>query len=160
LCALKYSKTRRFPTERNGPAGSPEVRGVNILGALSRDENKVHLFPDGRLFPDDEVGVYPGIGPTPLDRDHLPPDKLPRQKKDLTDKIEHKLCVTGAGIACLYIAFILNELAISGISFDFFKASGCIGGRCFTHKFSETGLPHDYYDVGAMRFPGNNTMKR
>ncbi|KAJ0332484.1 hypothetical protein COL922a_011481 [Colletotrichum nupharicola] len=33
------------------------------------------------------------------------------------------------------------------------------GGRLYTHHFSKDGT-HDYYDVGAMRFPENDVMQR
>ncbi|KAI8211277.1 putative bifunctional amine oxidase [Colletotrichum sp. SAR 10_66] len=33
------------------------------------------------------------------------------------------------------------------------------GGRLYTHRFSKDGT-HDYYDVGAMRFPKNKVMER
>ena len=35
---------------------------------------------------------------------------------------------------------------------------GRIGGRLYTYQFSED--LHDYYDVGAMRFPDADVMKR
>lgn len=35
-----------------------------------------------------------------------------------------------------------------------------VGGRLFTYEFGEPKGPHDYYDVGAMRFPRNPVMTR
>lgn len=36
-----------------------------------------------------------------------------------------------------------------------------LGGRLYTHYFSEeTEETHDYYDVGAMRFPDIPVMKQ
>ncbi|OJA18599.1 hypothetical protein AZE42_06573 [Rhizopogon vesiculosus] len=55
-------------------------------------------------------------------------------------------CIIGAGAAGLYTAMILKEL---GIPFDILEASDRVGGRMYTHRFSEA--PNDYYDVGAMR---------
>jgi monoamine oxidase len=52
----------------------------------------------------------------------------------------------------------LDTLKIDNVSVDFFEASDRIGGRCFTYKFSKR--PHDYYDVGAMRFPEIDVMAR
>ncbi|KAI1214156.1 FAD/NAD(P)-binding domain-containing protein [Annulohypoxylon truncatum] len=43
-------------------------------------------------------------------------------------------------------------------TYDILEANSRIGGRVYTHKFSET--PHDYYDIGAMRFPDIPIMKR
>jgi hypothetical protein len=38
------------------------------------------------------------------------------------------------------------------------EASDRAGGRLYTHKFSEA--PHDYYDVGAMRWAEFPVMKK
>jgi hypothetical protein len=35
-----------------------------------------------------------------------------------------------------------------------------VGGRLFTYEFGEPRGPHDYYDVGAMRFLDNPVMTR
>ena len=35
-----------------------------------------------------------------------------------------------------------------------------VGGRLFAHEFGEPHGPHDYYDVGAMRFPDDLAMTR
>lgn len=69
--------------------------------------------------------------------------------------LDVKFCIVGAGIAGLYTAMILKEL---GISFDLVEASDRAGGRLYTHKFSEA--PHDYYDVGAMRWAEFPVMKK
>jgi NADPH-dependent 2,4-dienoyl-CoA reductase/sulfur reductase-like enzyme len=69
--------------------------------------------------------------------------------------LDVKFCIVGAGIAGLYIAMILKEL---GISFDLVEASDRAGGRLYTHRFSEA--PHDYYDVGAMRWSEFPMMKK
>lgn len=121
------------------------AREVNILQSLPLDET-------GRLH-----GLPPGQ--SPWTRDNLPPrpDVL-REPKSGKAKREYKLCIVGAGMAGLYIALILDTLDIPGISFDFFEASDRIGGRCLTHEFSK--IPHDYYDIGAMRFPDINVMSR
>ena len=46
---------------------------------------------------------------------------------------------------------ILDVLNIPGLSYEILEADNRVGGRVYTHKFSDA--PHDYYDVGAMRFP-------
>lgn len=77
-----------------------------------------------------------------------------------------KIGIVGAGCAGLFTAMILDEIKerIAGlrdvISYDILEAAGGdrLGGRLYTHEFSKT--PHDYYDVGAMRFPHNNVMTR
>jgi hypothetical protein len=41
------------------------------------------------------------------------------------------------------------------------EARGDVGGRLFTHHFPDpTGAPYNYFDVGAMRFPKIETMRR
>jgi NAD(P)-binding Rossmann-like domain len=125
------------------------AREVNILQSIQLDEN-----PDRLWQP-------PPAGLSPWTPDNLPPrpDVRPEDpKKGGLVKREYKLCIVGAGMAGLYIALILDTLNIPGISFDFFEASDRIGGRCFTHEFSK--IPHDYYDVGAMRFPDIPVMAR
>lgn len=77
-----------------------------------------------------------------------------------------KIGIVGAGCAGMFTAMILDEIKerITGlrdvISYDILEAAGeeRLGGRLYTHEFSKT--PHDYYDVGAMRFPHNDVMKR
>jgi len=78
---------------------------------------------------------------------------------------EFKVGIVGAGAAGLFTALIIDFLRgvvpeLKNISYDILEASGKerLGGRLYTHKFS--GEPHDYYDVGAMRFPMNKIMDR
>lgn len=68
---------------------------------------------------------------------------------------EHHVGIIGAGMAGLYTAMILKSL---GIEYEILEASNRIGGRVYTHRFSND--PGDYYDVGAMRFPETPEMKR
>lgn len=122
------------------------AREVNILQSLpfNKTPGRLHELP---------------IGQTPWTRDSLPQrSKVLKEPENRLMRQDYKLCIVGAGIAGLYIALILDTLDIPGISFDFFEASDRIGGRCFTHEFSK--IPHDYYDVGAMRFPEIKVMKR
>jgi hypothetical protein len=75
-----------------------------------------------------------------------------------------KVGIVGAGAAGLFTAMVFDwlNLKVTGlhIDYDFLEAAGekRMGGRLYTHKFSEK--EHDYYDVGAMRFPDNDVMKR
>lgn len=76
--------------------------------------------------------------------------------------------IVGAGVAGLFAALLFDWLndhpKLKGkglkINYDILEASGehRLGGRLYTHHFSEEA--HDYYDVGAMRFPNNSIMKR
>ena len=54
---------------------------------------------------------------------------------------------------------ILDELNIPNLSYDILEGSDRIGGRVYTHYFSKE-RPHDYYDVGAMRFPNVKIMEK
>ncbi|KAK2462147.1 hypothetical protein APHAL10511_005845 [Amanita phalloides] len=59
--------------------------------------------------------------------------------------------ILGAGVAGLYAAMILESLKIP---YKILEARDVIGGRLFTHRFpNATGVPYNYFDVGAMRFP-------
>ena len=103
-----------------------------------------------------------------------PKDELPA---------EMKVCIVGAGAAGLFTAMIFDwlkkkaerkELPDLNISYDIFEAN-CkerLGGRLYTYRFphakgceggdqqgDQTG-DHEYYDVGAMRFPEIPIMDR
>jgi hypothetical protein len=80
-----------------------------------------------------------------------------------------KVGIIGAGSAGLFTGMILDYLNKKfqndgfHVGYDILEAAGSdrVGGRLFTHYF--TGQPqgkHDYYDVGAMRFPDNPIMQR
>lgn len=76
--------------------------------------------------------------------------------------------IVGAGVAGLFAALLFDWLNdhedLKGeslkISYDILEAAGAerLGGRLYTHHFSDE--EHDYYDVGAMRFPNNTIMTR
>ena len=63
--------------------------------------------------------------------------------------------IVGAGAAGLYAALILESL---GIKYEILEGSNRVGGRIYTHHFSDT--KYDYFDVGAMRFPRLWFMRR
>lgn len=71
------------------------------------------------------------------------------------DKTQFHVGIVGAGMAGLYTAMILKTLAIP---YEILEASNRIGGRVYTHRFSND--PGDYYDAGAMRFPDIPIMDR
>jgi hypothetical protein len=74
--------------------------------------------------------------------------------------------IIGAGVAGLFTAMLFDwlnkECKQQGleIEYDIIEAAKMnrLGGRLYTHRFSYNA--HDYYDVGAMRFPNNSIMKR
>ena len=96
--------------------------------------------------------------------DTLPAKKLTplRDVKDLTGPlipIQGKICIVGAGACGLYLAIMLRYLGFS--DFDISESSDRVGGRCYTHKFTDDAhCPHNYYDIGAMRIPDIDAMKR
>ena len=69
-----------------------------------------------------------------------------------------KICIIGAGISGLYTAMLLEFLAIPGLEYEILESSDRVGGRIYTHHFTEE--KHQYYDVGAMRYPRIPLMKR
>jgi hypothetical protein len=75
-----------------------------------------------------------------------------------------RVCIIGAGAAGLFTALLFDYLNQNvpgfNVQYDIFEAgnSSRVGGRLYTYNFSDT--PHDYYDVGAMRFPDNPVMAR
>lgn len=119
-------------------------------------------------------------GPDPSQRPFLPdeplpplPTPLPSGDGDGSSNIitDPKVAIVGAGAAGLFTAMILDNLnkKVKGfkISYDIFEAADRdrIGGRLFTYNFipQDARNPpgqHDYYDVGAMRFPENKVMTR
>lgn len=71
----------------------------------------------------------------------------------LRDPTRFHVGIVGAGMAGLYTAMILDSLEIT---YEIIEASNRIGGRVYTHRFTDD--PGDYYDAGAMRFPENPIM--
>lgn len=103
------------------------------------------------------------VRPAPVTPHDLPADPIlaSHQQDEKPQRLlpdNSKVCIVGAGVAGLYIAMILDSLEISGLSYEILEASPRIGGRIYTHCFSQE--PHDYYDIGAMRFPQIPIMDR
>ncbi|KAK1624992.1 hypothetical protein BDP81DRAFT_474713 [Colletotrichum phormii] len=85
-----------------------------------------------------------------------------------------KVGIVGGGVAGLFTALLLDwlnkelgkqsgEEEYLDIDYDILEAAGeeRLGGRLYTYRFSGSdGGVHDYYDVGAMRFPENDVMDR
>lgn len=116
-------------------------RKVSDLGGLAKDE--VLKVADGMI-----MQVYESI---PQDYFRPPSDSRP-------NPFDKPVCIIGAGAAGLYTAMILDDF---GIKYEILEASGRTGGRIFTKKLEAgaTGL-HEYFDVGAMRFPNISMMAR
>lgn len=94
-----------------------------------------------------------GRGPTRgPDKDQRIPDRLPFPPW-------YSVAIIGAGVAGLRTAKLLQDM---GIPYKIFEASDRPGGRVYTYEFANSQSPgkHDYYDVGAMRFPNNEANKK
>ena len=106
-----------------------------------------------RLSNEGKDGQLPGVGGfSPTDPDNLPPRP---DESSLPLPSDSKICIVGAGISGLYAGLILDHL---GVAYDILEASPRPGGRILTHYFSIR--KHDYYDIGAMRFPNVPPMER
>ncbi|OJD38025.1 l-amino acid oxidase [Diplodia corticola] len=122
---------------------------LNVLKA--RSDNPI---PPEVLQPPDANRPYAHDN-LPLDQQHEAYSSRPSQGHDGSGNLDKigahppgKVCIVGAGVAGLFIAMMLDTL---GIPYDILEANERIGGRVYTHRFGPG--PHDYYDVGAMRFP-------
>ncbi|KAK6507858.1 hypothetical protein TWF481_006280 [Arthrobotrys musiformis] len=84
-----------------------------------------------------------------------------------------KVGIVGGGIAGLYAGRLFDwlnqhladnpKVGPNGegplkFEFEILEAANRVGGRIYTHHFSPN--QHDYFDVGAMRFPDTKIMKR
>ncbi|KAF5230562.1 hypothetical protein FANTH_13781 [Fusarium anthophilum] len=80
--------------------------------------------------------------------------------------------IIGAGAAGLFAALVLDNLnsklemgenrAPVKFTYEIHEAAGPerVGGRLYSYNFGGSDDTHDYYDVGAMRFPQNPVMQR
>ncbi|MCJ1378614.1 hypothetical protein MMC17_001713 [Xylographa soralifera] len=89
--------------------------------------------------------------------------KIPDTGLEDKDTSPYQICIIGAGVAGLFTAMTidrLNEKFNLGFKYEILEAADQkrFGGRLYTHRFSDQ--LHDYYDVGAMRFPEISIMKR
>ncbi|KAL8787446.1 MAG: hypothetical protein Q9213_002223 [Squamulea squamosa] len=106
-----------------------------------------------RLSTEGNVGQLPGVGGfNTTEPDHLPP--RPDEKSHALPPAA-KIYIVGGGVSGLYAGLILDHL---GVAYDILEASPRPGGRILTHYFSTR--KHDYYDIGAMRFPNAPPMER
>jgi hypothetical protein len=89
--------------------------------------------------------------------------KLPDTGGEDQDTSPYKICIIGAGVAGLFTAMLIDQLNKKfdlGFKYDLLEAADetRFGGRLYTHRFTDN--LHDYYDIGAMRFPEISIMKR
>lgn len=81
----------------------------------------------------------------------------------LTAILAPQVGIIGAGAAGLFTGLLFDYLKKEyGLKVDWeileVHDEKRVGGRLYTHHFSED--LHDYYDVGAMRFPESPIMQR
>lgn len=85
-------------------------------------------------------------------------------------KEEFNVGIVGAGVAGLFTAMIFDHLRERfdlKVNYEILESRDRIGGRLFTYHFEQRpGMDdppvaeHEYYDVGAMRFPAIEIMRR
>jgi len=100
------------------------------------------------------IAITP-VKPAPTEQPDGQNDQGVENKRSLPKGSEITVGIVGAGCAGLYAAMILKTLRIK---FEILEGSDRVGGRVYTHRFSDA--PHDYFDVGAMRFPRLWFMRR
>jgi hypothetical protein len=115
----------------------------------------IPTLPDGGehvSWNDLHNGVRGIFHPTPPGDPHKMP-KFPHKKPIFPPG--YRVAIIGAGVAGLRTAMLLQRW---GIPYKIFEASKRHGGRLFTYRFSKD--ENDYYDVGAMRFPMNDSNQK
>ena len=107
--------------------------------------------------------------PNPKGRNDLAPiardlSQLGSGDDDRTEPF--KVCIIGAGAAGLFTAMIfdyLNKHFKVNVEYEILECNKKerLGGRLYTHYFGEeTDDSHEYYDVGAMRYPDITVMNQ
>lgn len=146
------------------------------------------LFPVDQQYSQwDQLLKFAHLPDLPPEDDHLP-GQVPDHPEQVPDHPDHpdqvpghpgrapdtrprwwpvwppwyRVAIIGAGVAGLRTAKLLQNL---GIPYKIFEASDRAGGRIFTYDFTpkpprNPAGNHDYYDVGAMRFPNNKANQR
>lgn len=85
---------------------------------------------------------------------------------DIRQKRKYKVGIIGAGCAGLFTGLVFDHLKdVYGLDVEYeileSNDNKRLGGRLYTHYFNDPEKnPHDYYDVGAMRFPDTDVMSR
>ncbi|KDN36989.1 hypothetical protein RSAG8_10442, partial [Rhizoctonia solani AG-8 WAC10335] len=112
----------------------PVLRQAHEIQSISYDKNQKLVFNPEKI-----ADKPPVITPT-----NDPMGFLERQR----------IAVVGGGVSGLLIAMRLGRV----FKVDVYEVSDYLGGRLYTHKFSNGGK-WDYFDVGAMRFPRTTVME-
>ena len=113
------------------------------------------------------------LGRPLADHEALPPPQELHLPTPPSTDTNPTVCIIGAGAAGLFTALLFDYLNKNvpnfNVQYDIFESAESttafpihgrgVGSRLYTYDFSTTD-PHDYYDVGAMRFPENKIMTR
>ncbi|PPQ70504.1 hypothetical protein CVT24_013274, partial [Panaeolus cyanescens] len=161
LQKLPHFQARTSPTARTASAARttgtttqlPPLPPVLDTGAFTWKEildlDMFSASDDMRMISERSDSRVPSTGRVPMGEEAPPHRASPPPW--------YRVGIIGAGAAGLRTAMLLQKL---GIPYDILEASNRSGGRMFTYNFapdpnaSHDGK-HDYYDVGAMRFPEN-----
>lgn len=82
-------------------------------------------------------------------------------------KPKFKVGIIGAGVAGLFTGMIFDHLKEKyslDVEYEILEANDekRLGGRLYSHYFTKPSPgqgSHDYYDVGAMRYPESDVMQ-
>ncbi|KAK3990704.1 hypothetical protein QBC44DRAFT_368672 [Cladorrhinum sp. PSN332] len=164
-----------FYTTPDTSAGPKSVRHQYVQFNLVQELQQV--IQNEKIDPSDLLPSKPGdvpapTTPGPIADDGLPdlPKLHPIMGKPESDGPEtpHRIAIVGAGCSGLFLGMMIDYLREKipniNLEYDIFEAGGVnrVGGRLFTYSFpaGKAQGPHDYYDVGGMRFPDNPVMQR
>ncbi|KAF2148170.1 hypothetical protein K461DRAFT_330109 [Myriangium duriaei CBS 260.36] len=143
----------QFPRDENGRNTRNQWAEFQVYNALKTSWNQV-------------LKDYPEVLQELIDKDKDKPSHL-EPIKDTKPKV----CIVGAGAAGLFTALLIDYLNECDkvknfhLEYDIFEAAddSRVGGRLYTYDFPQVKdekLAHQYYDVGAMRFPDTPIMRR
>jgi len=144
--------------------------------ALAAAEQEIARVIDNERVPLDNLppGLGGGLRELP---DIAPSNDIQESLENLSlERIRRpptppKVAIVGAGVSGLFLGMMLDYLNDHipefNVGYEIFEANDAsrVGGRMFTYNFKphpphNPQGPHDYYDVGAMRFPHNPIMQR
>ncbi|CAM1507624.1 Fc.00g072650.m01.CDS01 [Cosmosporella sp. VM-42] len=137
------------------------IRGRQRLGPVlgTPHGREDFLAPISGELPEYEGYTWDNLPTDPLYEEDADTAALASLRVGAEDHPPRKICIVGAGIAGLYIAMILDDLKIPNLTYEILEANTRVGGRIYTHYFDREN-PHDYCDIGAMRFPKIPIMDR
>lgn len=158
---LSYDNPRRCKTAQSRRTAATGTTGTADDSRSIRGRYAARILRE--FLTERYLKRYPRDGDNDIPSGSLPSwsipavDDLDRMSKQDPPLPEGKVCIIGAGIAGLYLAMLLDH---AKIPYEILEASSRIGGRIFTYEFPTNDPPveHNYYDVGAMRFPHLKTM--